>query len=250
MAVIKQRQKVAGSDKHVIDGRGFRQTLAWPAGLSSRDRISLFRRGKKDARRGLVYINEYGEITSAYCESLVQLANERIELEWMNCNKKSFDAITKMRQIEVRIKTIDKQLVDATARRDESLEIIRNHHYDGDDHVSEHLTMRRQQNREKPAIQRFEQTSRTLNSELESIEAQIIPCRYAVSQAKEEARCAEQLVRADYLWRLSVYAYGASNYIKITPDMINDSALTKAPRENHERIFCNINTGNSVQQNQ
>ena len=250
MAVIKQRQKIAGNGKRVSDGQGLRRSLAWPAGLSVRDRLKLYRLGKKDARHGIVYINEYGEITSPYCESLVQAANKRIEIEWIECNKKSFETISRLRQIEIRSESIDKLLVEATVRRDEDLETVRSLHYDGDDHVSVHLAKRRQQNREYPVVKRFEQTSSALNSELESIEAQIIPCRYAMSQAEEHARSHEQLVRADYLWRLSVYAYGASNYIKVTPDMINDSALTNAPRENHERIFSSIGADSSAQTNQ
>lgn len=250
MAVIRQRSKVVGAQNPVLDSEGLVHALAWPAGLSERERLSLFRRGKKDARHGLVGINEYGEIASPYCEALVQAANKRIEYEWINCNDTSFEARSHIEQAELKIEDINKRLQEATLRRDEALDVVKSRHFDGDDVVSEHLSQRRQQNREKPILDRFEKENRLLNDELKSVELEIIPYRYAITKAEETARSREQLVRADYLWRLSVYAYGASNYIKVTPDMINDSALSAEPREKHEKIFGSFARDAAAENNQ
>lgn len=240
MAVVRQRNRVAGVQDSVLDAGGLSHVLAWPAGLSAKERLSLFRRGKKDARKGLVYINEYGELTSPFCETLVQNANRRIELEWTRCNERSFDAQTRIDQAKLMIDEINEKLKEETILRDEALDEIRGHHFVGDDAVSEHLSQRRQQNREKPIINRFEREKSRLNDELLAAESGIIPFRYVLKKAEESARSREQLVRADYLWRLSVYAYGASNYVKVTPNMINDSALSGEPRRNHERIFGSL----------
>lgn len=236
MAVIRQREtrqlKNRTSNTH-----GTKEALVWPSGLSQFTRHKLYRQGKRDARKGLVYINKYGEITSPYCEALIQSANRRIEMVWAQCNDESFEADVNLKKINIKIKTIDKQLADATIRRDEDLEVVRNRHYDGDDQVSEHLAQRRQANREKPVQDRFARETNALNSEMDAIQGRAIPYRYATTRAKEHARSNEQLVRIDYLWRLSEYAYGASNYIKVTPEMINDTALTNTPRENYEKVF-------------
>ena len=237
MAVIKQRSKVASIQDPIFDWDGFNASLTWPAGLSEKERLSLFRRGKKDARHGLVGINEYGAIASPFCETLVQAANQRIELEWMNCINRSFEAQVYLRQIETQIESLNQRLEEATIRKDEALDAIRKRHFDGDDVVSDHLSTRRQQRREKPILDRFDQESKAINDALNSAEYDTIPYRYLLSRAEESARSREQLVRADYLWKLSVYAYGASNYLKITPDMVNDSALTDEPREKFEKLF-------------
>ncbi len=237
MAVVRQRSKVEGVQNSVIDLEGLKVSLAWPSGLSEKERVMLFRRGKKDARHRLVSVNEYGEIVSPYCETLVQSANQRIELEWINCNEESFEARAYIEQVECKTEALNEKLRDAALRRDEALDFVRGRHYDGDDYVSEHLSNRRQQNREKPILEKYENESAAINAELSSVRLEAIPYHYTLRKAEETARSREQLVRADYLWRLSVYAYGASNYIKITPDMINDSALSSAPSEEHERIF-------------
>lgn len=250
MATVGRKTYDSSAKALALDWEGFMQSLAWPSGLSKKDRMTLFRQGKRDARHGLVGINEYGEIVSPYCEGLVQSANRRIAVEWMNCDKYSLSAKACIDQIELKVEELNRQLKEATVRRDEALDVIARRRYGGDEAVSEHLALRRRLNREKPVLEAFERESQAINAELLEVETEAIPHRYVLSQAEEAAMSHEQLVRTDYLWRLSVYAYGASNYIKITPDMINDSALSGEPRERHEAVFSGTKAGNTGKEEQ
>ncbi len=237
MAIVKKREKLSGSEDYVIDRAGVSQAMSWPTGLSIFERISLYRKGKHDARHGLVSIDEYGEIYSPYCESLTQFANQRIELEWAECNKNSFDALECIKRSNIRIDELNRELKEARTQRDEALSFLRARKYDGDAVVSEHLSARRQQNREKPFLDLYEQKSESLESQLAAAESESVPYRYALQKACELASSREQLVRADFLWRLSAYAYGASSYLKINADMISDSSLSDRPRAEHKKLF-------------
>ncbi|MDO5426682.1 MAG: hypothetical protein Q4F54_02785 [Coriobacteriia bacterium] len=42
---------------------------------------------------------------------------------------------------------------------------------------------------------------------------------------------------------MSVYAYGASNYIKVTPDLVNMNYLTNEPKQIHDKLFNDVKKG-------
>lgn len=237
MATNGRKTKGSSARERTDDWQGFVTALSMPAGVSAKDRRELYRRGRTDAQHGRVAVNEFEELSSPFCEQLVQSANQRIMLEWHKCNKRSYAALLGVNRADMTIDDINRRMVEATTAKDEGLDAVHAQSHSGDAIVSEYLKNRRTRHREKPVLDRFNATMAALESEKHDELAKRIAYAHDISRFEEEATSREMFVRTDYLWRLSVYAYGAASYMKISPDMINDSALSDGPREEHERLF-------------
>lgn len=237
MAVIYEKENDNSAEPFVKDSVGFFRALSWPVGLSLRERVKLYRRGKKDGHDKKAIRNEYDELSSVYCEPLVQSANEKIELEWQKCNEACFEARAQVGRIDALQKRIKELRKTILIERDKALDDLNNIQYDGDKVVSEHLAKRRQQQRENRIISFYDTKITALNEQLDNLEIESIPYNNTFEQTEEIAISNEQVIKANYLWRLSVYAYGASNYIKITPDMINANFISDEPRKRHFKMF-------------
>lgn len=227
-------------DRRLSDWDSFIESLSWPAGLSVKERRNLYKHGCEDGKHKRVSINEYGEISSPFCEELVQEANQSIVLEWKKCADRSVDAQVEIDRAKVVIADVRRKIADATVRKDEELQALRNWQRSGDAAVSEHLAQRRQYRREKPIIDRFDALSRSLNAQMDEAQTSLFEAEHALDQVKDDACSREMYIRARFLRRLSVYAHGAATQVKITPDMINNSALTDEPREQYMRRFGDI----------
>lgn len=243
MTVVYEKEQTSNNVPYVKDGSGLAKALKWPVGLSIKERLKLYNLGKKDARSHKAKINEYNELSSVFCESLVQSTNQKIELEWQQCNEACFKATSKMDEINLKKKKLNEQIHNLMFKRDNALDTLRNNHYDGDDVVSEHLAQRRQRQREKRIIDEYEMKISSLKTEIEELELETIPFQNIFNETEEIARSNEQLARTDYLWRMSVYAYGASNYIKVTPDLVNMNYLTNEPKQIHDKLFNDVKKG-------
>lgn len=240
MAVINQKNKEKQQDRYIADQEGFVQSLKWPSGLSLRERISLYKYGKKDGYKQIAGEDKYHELTSPFCEMLIYSANCRIEQEWKECDESLFQIAKNYKIVKEKIKKFNQQIQEAHEHRDRALASLKQIHYDGDDVVSEHLANRRKQVRKNRVIEAYDNEVSSINEQIELLESERIPFILSFTQIEKNARSNERIFRAHFLWRLSVYAYGASNYIKITPDMINDNQLTSEPRKMHDKIFHDI----------
>ena len=237
MAVVQGNIPYVKSRQPAAAWEGFTGALPWPKGISVKERTRIFRKGKNDARHGLVQINEFNEFISPFFEELVHQANQRIALTWMECEEKASQLCISIETVRQSVANVDRKLRDLGLEEREAVDRVENMHYDGDDAVSAHMAERRRFHRIRPIQERYEREREALLNERFRIAQEAISYQYELRQAREVAQSHEQLIRADYLWRLSIYAYGASAYVRITPDMVNDAALSQEPHERYERTY-------------
>ncbi|MEC4175038.1 hypothetical protein VJ918_05245 [Adlercreutzia sp. R21] len=225
------------ADKLLVESRERRYDLFFPRSLSWFTRVRLWLRGYFDAARGKVWVARAGHIDSAFCLSLVEQADLRINAEWQEANGLMFElrpaleeAVRKRGEI---IRRID-NLPNLKALKDNAAQSI----HEGDELVSSHLAERRRKRRSSLVAWEFAGREVVLREALNEASAQagIVLSQY--QDVMDASMTHERLVRIDFLARLSCYARGVSRRMSVETRFVNDKALTKTPREDNERFFA------------
>lgn len=233
--VRRRENEISG--ELLSESRERRYDLFFPRSLGAFTRIRLWLRGYFDAARGKVWIAHAGHIDSAYCMSLADQANLRINAEWQEANGLMFElrptleaAVLERNEI---IRRID-NLPILRAVKDEAASIS----YEGDEKVSAHLVEKRQKRRSGLVAWEFAAREEALREELNDVSARTGVTLSQYQDVLDASMTHERLVRLDFIARLSCYARGASRKVSFEPHFVNDKALTTLPREENEKFFA------------
>lgn len=226
-----------GLQRAPVDLTEMRHALSAPKGLGAFERYHLWRRGRKDARRRSVQVTGNGTLSSPFLDQLASQANINIIEEWNRCNAIAFDLRTQLEQTDIRRQTLLDERDQLENKRELELAHVRERQHVGDTVVSEYLVTKRQERREAPVLQKYQDEHDRITRELEQLEMSTIPIREQMRNVHNIAQLHEQAHRNHYLWKMAAYAYGASRYVHISPAMINDAALSTHPAEDHLNLF-------------
>lgn len=214
-----------------------RQKLFFPRSLNAATRTALWLRGYTDARAGKITVSAAGCITSPYCKTLVETADLRIHAEWQETNGLMFElrppleaALRQRDELLRRLAELPEQKATkvATAQID----------YPADAYVSESTAERRRRRRLALIDVEFSEREKQLREELNSARVEVAEILASYQDVLDVAKTHERLVRIDYLARLSCYARGASRRVGLSPDLVNDAAVTTLPSSENEQFFA------------
>lgn len=219
-----------------INWSSLRKVFSASETLTLRERMKIWLRGQKDARKGKIHIKD-NNLDSVWCLALASEANSRILEEWSLRDDQAF-----------RLKAfIDQSLKKLEYLRDEHTQLLADRHRDetmmhqlneaADRDVTEHMSQRRRVARQRNLNIRYDERARALRAEIAKTELDMIPRLEDYRNAKQVALSNEAAIRHEYLARLAIYAYSVSDYYRLPEDIINDSALDDTPRAQHEELF-------------
>ncbi|MCI8425197.1 MAG: hypothetical protein HFJ72_05995 [Adlercreutzia sp.] len=226
-----------GSHDLKDDASERRQKLFFPRSLNAPTRLGLWLRGFADARAGKVSVSAAGCITSPYCKTLVEVADLRIHAEWQETNGLMFElrpplekAIRHRDELLRRLAELPKMKATkiATAQID----------YPADAAVSENMAERRRRRRLALIDVEFSEREKQLREELNGARSEVAEILASYQDVLDVSKTHERLVRIDYLARLSCYARGASRRVDLSPQLINDAAVTTLPHDESEQFFA------------
>ena len=215
-----------------------RRTLCSPPQLTTKERRELLRQGRGDAKRRLTYVSEEGELVSPFNEMMIQEANSQIAAVWLKCDGIMFDLRVFLEHERTRRETLYGRLTELYGERDAVLSAIRNATFDGDAGASDYLVSKRKAKRERDARARFDEEEATLRKSIRGIAVSMAAAAEDYRDAEDIGTTHEGIVRQEYLRKLSIYLYGASRYVRVAPEMVNDGSLSNGPRRRHDERFA------------
>lgn len=226
----------------VSSNNDHRYELLFPRTLSFFTRVRLWLHGYFDALTGKVQISRKGYVTSPFCRALADDAEYRLNAEWQACTGAMFEIRPRLvdallQQEEVRLR--QSHLVEQRRILLEQAAIT----HEGDEEVSEHLQERRV-NRRKSLVESHCAYNEVLLKGMETEAAnKVEQVLNEFQDCRDIADTHDRIVRVDYVARLSAYARGASKRLNIGVGFINDAALSKAPKDENNKLFGTYLTG-------
>lgn len=214
-----------------------RRSLTQAPRIPWRERSRLLRQGRADAKSGVAYVDEGDGLRAPFLETLAQDANADITASWNECNGLMFRIRSSMEEARARRTVCLRNLEELFGQREQKLASVRGMRRDGDESVSDYLANKRMQRREELARDAFDKQEDALRAEIRRIEVNVVSDLERYRDAADIGMIHEEIIRREYLRRLAIYVHGASRYIKVTPEMVNDAALSDEARLRHIREF-------------